>query len=122
MVSQHIQGVRQEVAAGTAGNIVNDQGLGSYIRNGGIVGDETFLGGLVVVGRHCQQTVGAVVAGALGEVDDMLGVVGAYAGHHGDTAIHPTDGEADHFLAFFGGEGGTLAGGAYGNQGVDTVF
>jgi len=80
------------------------------------------LGGLVVVRGHHQHGIGAVVAGALGEFQYVLGVVGAGSGNDGHTARHPLHGEADDFLPLLGGQGGAFAGGAHGHQGVDALL
>ena len=122
MVSQDGTGLGRQVAAGAAGDVVHDDGLGGVVRDPLIVLDQAVLGGLVVVGSHHQDGIGAVVTGGLGEVQHMLGVVGAGTGHHGDTACGALDGEADDLLALGGGQGGALAGGAHGNQSGNAVL
>ena len=116
MVSQNGAGLGSQVAAGTAGDVVHDDGLGGVVRNALVVLDEAVLGGLVVVGGDHQDGIRAVVTGGLGEVQHMLGVVGAGAGDDGDPACGLLHGEADDLLALGGGEGGTLTGGAHGDQ------
>lgn len=56
-------GLRRDVHAGAGGDIVEDYRTGDGVGQGGIVADQSRLGGFVVVGGYHQQSVRT---GALG--------------------------------------------------------
>ena len=65
VVSQLGNGGRQQIAAGTAGDIVKDHGLLRSIGDGGVVCHQTGLGCLVVVGGNCQNGISTSLDGVV---------------------------------------------------------
>ena len=88
-------GLRQDVGAGAGGDVVEDAGQVRRLRDRGVVGDETLLGGLVVVGRDQKQAVRAERLRLLRHHDRVGGVVGAGSGDDRDPAGGLLHAEAD---------------------------
>ena len=122
MLGKPCNGLGLQVAAGAAGDVVQDHGHGGSVGNGGEVLVKAVLSGLVVVGGHHQNGVRAHFAGGLGVGKNVLGVVGAGAGDDGNPLCHLLYGVGDDLLLIFRLDGGVLAGGAHDHQGVDAVF
>ena len=124
MLCQLLNGGGQQVAAGAGGDVIENDGLVHIVCNGAEVGQQAAVQGLIVVivGSDHQQGICANPAGGLAVFQCVEGVVGAGACNHRDAAIHPLHGETDDFVALGGGQGCALAGGAYGDQGVDAAF
>ena len=116
---QLCRGGGQQVAAGAARHVIEDDGDGGCVRHGGEVGDEALLRGLVVIRCDRQQRVGARLAGVADVFQDVEGVVRADAGDDGHAARHAVYGEADDFRLFRELQGGAFTGGAHGHDGVD---
>ena len=110
-----------QVAAGAAGDIVQNAGQVHGIRNGGVVGDQTGLAGLVVVGGDQQQGVGAVRLRLTAEPDGVPGIVGAGARNDRNPPGSLFDGVADARGMLLIRHGGGLAGGAADDNGIGAV-
>ena len=124
VLRQLFNGGGQHIAAGAGGHIVKDDGAIHAVGDGAVVGQQAAVQGLIVViiGGDDQKGIRADAAGGLAELHGMQGIVGAGARDHGDPAVYSLHGEADHLIALLGRQGGAFAGGAHGNQSVDSVF
>ena len=81
------RGLRLDVAAGAAGNIVHDdRDIGAF-SDCLVMGIEAVLGALVVIGSHDQQSVRTGLSDFGGELNGRLGAVGACAGYDRDPAV-----------------------------------
>ena len=114
--------LRRDGDAGAGGYVVQDQRhihtVGDHLE----VADEPGLAGLVVVGRHQQQSVGPGPLRVPGQGQGVLCGVGAGAGDHRQPPVHVVHTELDgpHPLPVAHGAG--LAGGAADDDGVGAVF
>ncbi len=106
----------QQVAAGAGGDVIEDQRPVRGVGDGGVVGDETGLGGFVVVGGHQQTGVGAYGAGVTGHGDGLGGAVAAGTGDDRHPARRPLHSKADDRPVLLLGHGGALGGGAASHQ------
>ena len=122
VLGQHRSGSRLDIAAGAAGHIVEDQGLGRSIRNGGKALNQAALGGLVVVRGNHQQAIVVQLAGILGHGDGVGGIVRAGAGDGGHPAGDALDGVAQNFLMLRVVEGRSFAGGAGDHKGINALL
>ena len=108
--------------AGAAGDVVQDDGDVHLAGDGLKVAKHAFLRRLVVVGVDEEGGIGAGIFREAGEVEGLVGGVGAGAGddfHFG--AFGGLDGDLDNVVVFFVGEGGGLAGGADGDDAIGAV-
>ena len=112
----------QQIAAGTAGHVVQDDRHGRSIRHGGKVGNQAVLGGLVIVRSHHQHSVGTHFAGVAGVLQHMLGIVGAGAGNHRNPARNLLYRIADDLLLILRLNGSIFAGGSHHHNGIDAIF
>ena len=109
------------VDAGAGGDVVEDNGLGGNVADGVVHGNQTLLGGLVVVGGDAQHTVAADGAGELRQLDGVGGVVGAGTGDDGHPARRRLHGALEGVPVLLIGQGGAFAGGAADDQSVDAL-
>ncbi len=82
---------------------------------------EAFLGRLVVVAGRMQGGVGADLLGEAGEVDRLVGRVGAGTGDHRHALPGGFDAQLDDALVLVVAEGGAFAGGADRHQPVRSL-
>ena len=122
MFCQFFHGGGQQIAAGAAGDVVEDHRNGGSVGNGGEMLDQTLLGCLIVVGSYHQQGIGTHFAGIFGVVQHMVGVVSADTGNDRNALCHPLHGETDDLLLIFRLNGGIFAGGTHDHDGIDAVF
>ena len=115
-------GLGEHIAAGTAGDVVEDAGLVDGIGHGYRAGDHALLGGLVVVGSHQQHGIRAHGGGVAGELHRVGGIVGACARDDGNAVIDPLHAVLDGGAMLVVGEGRALARGANGHDGVDALL
>ena len=111
-------GLRQHVRAGSAGNVVEDDGDVHRLGHGGEVSIVTLLRRFVVVRPDHQHAVRTGLAGELRQPQGFRGAVGAGAGHDLDPAAGPLHHGGDHLLVFLMVERGRLARGADGGQAI----
>ena len=119
MICQFCDRGGKEIAAGAAGDIVQDDRNRGCICYGGKVGNQTVLGGLVVIRCDNQQGVSAGLAGVADVLQHMERVVGAGAGNYGNPTCDAVDGEADDVFLLGVFQCGAFAGSADGHDGVD---
>ena len=119
MLGKLRHGLGQQIAAGAAGHIVENDGQGAFVCHGGEMGDKTVLGGLIVVGSDHQNGVRPHLTGVAGVVQNVLGVVGAGAGNDGNPSGRLLYGVGDDLFLILRLNGGVLAGGAHDHQAVD---
>ena len=121
LMSQTAERGRQQVGAGTAGNVVGDQRHVDGFGDGLEVTVQTFLGGLVVIGGDQQRTVGPGFLGKAGQADGFDGIVGTGTGQDGHTPLDLVDTDLDDTFMLFVGERGRFAGGAARHKAVDSL-
>ena len=112
MLRQNSAGFRQQIAAGTGGNVVENHRLRGSVRDGGKAFNQTLLGGFVVVGSHHQHGIRAGRAGKFGKINGVGAVVRAGAGDHRNAPCRLFDREGNGVPVCLVCEGGALAGGA----------
>ena len=112
----------QDVAAGAAGDVVQDAGQRNGVRNRGKMRDQPGLAGLVVVRRHQQQRVGAHLLGMPAQLDGIRRVVRAGPGDDRHAAGRVLHRKADALGVLLVRQRGRFAGRAADDDGVDAVF
>jgi len=86
------------------------------------VGAEAFLRGLVVVGAHDQQAVGAGLRRLAREDQALARRVVAGAHDDGHAAVHMLQRQLHDAAAFVGPDRGVFAGGAQHHERIDAAF
>src|SRR5581483_7754426 len=115
-------GFRQQVGAGAAGDVVEEDGQLDGFGDGAEVLELAFLSGLVVVGVGGEDAGEAVDARELfGVGDGLVGGVVRGSGEDGDAAGGGGDGDFDDAEPLLLGERGGLARGADGHEQVYAV-
>ena len=84
------------IGHGAAGNVVQHQRQINRLGDGLEMLEQTFLGGLVVIGHDLQLAIGTHIFGTAGQFDGLGCRVGAAARHDGDSPFgllyaHPDD-------------------------------
>ena len=115
-------GGRLDIAPGAAGNIVQDAGHLHTVCHVVKALDQTLLRGLVVVGGHQKQSIGAQCFCFLREFHTEFGVIAAGSCNDGYPALHLVNDKADGFRVLFRGHCGSFAGGAAGDDRIDPAF
>ncbi|MNM91872.1 hypothetical protein D3C81_1041830 [compost metagenome] len=111
-LGQTLDGLRQHVAGGTAGHVVED------LRDRHGFGDmaemlvQAFLGRLVVVRGHQQAGIRATGLGGFGQLHGFASGIGAGTGDHRNTAVDLVNHATDNFKVLAHVESGRLARGA----------
>ena len=116
--SQAQRGGWQEVAAGTAGYVVEYDGLVGGGSDGLEVLVHAFLRGLVVVGGHAENSVYAMQVSLLKLAHYLVGVVAANAADYGHFAGAVVNNSRQQFLLFGSGQGRGLGSSAHSHQEV----
>ncbi len=117
------QGCGFDVGSGAAGNVVENDGFVDGVGDGVEVAILAFLRRLVVVRRGGQYGVDAGPGGNFfGFGNGVLGGVRSGSGDNGHAAGNDFDGEVDDVQPFVVRESWSFAGGAAGNQEINSGF
>ena len=87
-----------------AGHVVDDQRQIHGFGNGLHVGEDPFLGGLVVIGGDMKGRVCSGLLGIAGQADDLGRIVGAGPGDDRYSAFGLLNADADNLFMFFMGQ------------------
>ena len=111
-------GVDRHVDHRTAGDVVDDDRNPDRVVDRLEVLVHAFLGRLVVIGRHHQHGIRACLLRVLGELDGLLGRIGASTRDDRRAALGLVDAPFDDALVLVMAQGGAFAGRADGHQAV----
>ena len=114
-------GFRRKGHPRAGGHVVENHGQLHPLGNVLIVLDKPGLGGLIVIGRHMQQSICAGILGVLGQVHRGGGVVAPRPGNDLHPAVDPPDAVFHDGDVLPDGQGSALAGGAADADGVHTA-
>ena len=116
-MAQTDNGIRQDVAARTAGY----NGKLYRLRYGFKVGIQTVLGCFVVIRGNQKQSVHPVLFCFSGKINGCLGTVGTGTCHNGDSARYLFRAIFNHIQMFFMRQCGRFSCGTAYNNGIGTV-
>ena len=113
-------GLGEHGDAGAGGDIVQDDRQIHLVGEGHEVAVEALLRGLVVIGIDRKTAVGAGRLGKSVKLQGLAGGIGAGAGDYRDAGVGGLHGDLNHALVLAKIESGRLAGGAGGDEAVDS--
>ena len=105
-----------------AGNRIEDHREGGGVGYGGKMRNQSLLGRLVVVGRHMEESVRPQAGRQLGPGHRVGGVVAARPGNDRNPMVYLLYHKGDHLGVFLLGEGRGFAGGAAGDDRINTAL